>query len=519
MLAASRPEEVGALLLDTARRVGGALDGVVALVAPGTEAMTVIGTFGLEGAPLNRIATGTVRTPIRDAARSLEPIVIENAESFRKRYGDLAAIVSSIRDRARVAFPLRAGDVTIGAVTLGFPPRSFDANELDFLVAMANASAHALERIRLSDAERQARGMLDIVVAQMPVGVTIVGKDGRIRYRNGAYDRMLGAGTGNGTEGAAEPEGAGAAEAATWTALRSDGSPMRPEDLPAARSLASGEVVAEEEIRVVRADGKAIVIGQTSAPVSDSAGDIAGAVVVTLDITDRKEAAQLRDAFLGVLSHELRTPVTTIYGCAQLLLARGDRLGPAVGKELAADIAAESERLGRMVDDLLVLARAERGVDLTVRGAALVQHRLRSVVESLAAEWPDRHFVCEIPDDVPPVTGDEAYLEHVLRNLLGNAAKYGRHEVVARVAVKGYAVVVTVEDDGPGIPPEQRDHVFELFTRLEATNKLPGAGIGLFVARRLIEAMGGTVSVSSGSLGGAAFKVGLPRYEESAEPI
>ena len=272
-------------------------------------------------------------------------------------------------------------------------------------------------------------------------------------------------------------------------------------------------------MRVLRPDGTTTTIMQTSAPVYGRSDDVIGAVVVTTDVTARKEAEQLRDAFLGVLSHELRTPVTTISGCAQFLVARGRRLDSSVREELARDIAAESDRLCRMIDDLLVLARAERGVDLAVRTAALVQHRLRAVVAGLATEWPDRQFVCEIPADVPPVTGDDGYLDQILWNLLGNAAKYGHREVMARVSVGPDVVAVTVLDDGPGIPAADRERIFELFTRLETTNKVPGTGIGLFVARRLVDAMGGRITVADRTEGGAAFTVTLPRYLEGLDGV
>jgi len=498
---------VGDALLETAARVSGAVDGLVALVQPQTEELTNIGSFGFAQDALERgvASPSSTRTPIRDATRSAQPIVIEDAHAFAKRYGKLAAIVPQAQNRSRLAFPLRTADANIGGVTLGFEPRRFDENELDFFMSLANAAAQALERLRLSEAERDARGMLDTVVAQMPVGVTIADRDGRLLYRNAALDRiMLG-------RDVAGPAGDAS------TGLRPDGSRRAPGDWPEARSMATGELGVNEEIRVVRADGTAAVIMQTSAPVIDAANEIVGAVVVTLDVTERKEAEQLRDAFLGVLSHELRTPVTTIYGAAQYLVAHGERLEPAVRNELAGDIAAESERLDRMVDDLLVLARAERGVDLTAHGAALVQHRLRAVVASLAGAWPDRRFSCEIPEGVPPVTGDEAYLEHVLRNLLGNAAKYGKCEVAARVTVRGDTVTVTVLDDGPGVDPDQQERIFELFARAKATSRLPGAGIGLFVVRRLVEAMGGRVMVANRPEGGAAFTVTLPRYVEPAE--
>jgi PAS domain S-box-containing protein len=504
MLDIGSREEVGRRLLDAAARASGALDGLVALVDPQTQELEIIGSLGFEGIDLKRVAAtqASVRTPIRDVFESGQPIVLENAVAYRKRYGPLTSMISHMRDRARVAFPLRARNAIIGGVALGFAPRPFGRDELDFFASIANAAALALDRLRLSTAESHARGMLDTVVAQMPVGVTVTGRDGRIQYRNSAFDRIL--------EGA---EIRGGSES-NWLGLQGDGSRYRSDELPAARSLASGEVVVNEEMKLVRADGKSAVIMQTSAPVHDPSGDIIGAVVVTTDVTDRKEAEQLRDAFLGVLSHELRTPVTTISGCAQFLVARGPGLRDSVRAELARDIAAESDRLARMIDDLLVLARAERGVDLTARNATLVQHRLRAVVKVLAGEWPNRTFACRIPSNVPPVTGDDGYLDQVLWNLLSNAAKYGRREVTAQVHVHADAVEVTILDDGPGIPPAEHDRIFELFTRVQATSKLPGTGIGLFVVRRLVEAMGGRIALANRPEGGAAFTVTLPRYPE-----
>ena len=506
MLDVSDPSEVGRILLEAAQRATGCVDGLVALVAPETEAMTIIGSLGFEEIDLERVAQSPawVRTPIRDVTRSGEPLVIENAEAYRQRYGSMTSMLARLRDSGRVAFPLRARDSVIGGVVLGFEPRPIDAEELAFLVSLASSAALALERLRLATAESEARGMLDTVVAQMPVGVAVTDGDGRVLYRNTAFDQVL--------------EGIDVENLALDRIGRHlDGSGYRIEELPAARSLSSGEIVVNEELIVVRPDGRTASIAQTSAPVQDEYERIIGSVVVVADVTARKETELLRDAFLGVLSHELRTPVTTISGCAQLLVARGKRLDAATRDELAGDIAAESDRLCRMIDDLLVLAQAERGLDLTARNATLVQHRLRSVAQGLASEWPDRKFTCRIPADVPPVTGDDGYLDQVLWNLLGNAAKYGRREVTTSVAVHADEVTIEVADDGPGIPPAEQARVFELFARVEATSRLPGTGIGLFVVRRLVEAMGGRVEVANGPKGGAAFTVTLPRYVETAD--
>jgi signal transduction histidine kinase/GAF domain-containing protein len=513
LLVASTREEIARELLESGRRVSGAIDGIVCLIEPDTEAIEPIGDFGYAPESVLAISStpSSVRTPIRDAAKAGRAIVLDDSKAFVREYGSIASLAAEMRDRARVAFPMRAGDRTVGGVSLGFEPRPFQDPELSFFMSIANAAAMALERLRLQQAEREARGMLDVVVAQMPVGVTIAARDGSLLYRNAAYDAIAHCADGPYAAPGAQPT------IDSWMCLRGDGTEYVAGDVPVARSLASGEIVVNEEIRVLRRDGSQAVILQTSAPIFDSAGEIAGAVVVTLDISERKEAEQLRDAFLGVLSHELRTPVTTIYAASQFLANKGERLDAEVRKELAEDIVAESERLDRMVDDLLVLARAERGFDLTVRGAALVQHKLASLVSSLAATWPERRFSCQMPEDVPPVTGDEDYLEHVLRNLLGNAAKYGTSQVWVQVSVGPDGVSVDISDDGPGIAPDDRERVFELFTRLKATNRLPGAGIGLFVVRRLVEAMGGKVKVGNRPEGGAQFTVVLPRYLESSE--
>ena len=339
----------------------------------------------------------------------------------------------------------------------------------------------------------------------MPVGVTVAGRDGRILYRNVAFDQVFdGLAVENLTEG-------------SWAPLPRDKRRKRSVELPVSRSLSTGEVVVNEEMEVARPDGKTLAIMQSSAPVRDQSGAIIGAVAVTVDITQRKETEQLQDAFLSVLSHELRTPVTTISAGSQFLATRGKQLDPSVMVEVAQDVAAESDRLCRMIDDLLVLARAERGMDLTVNGVTSLQVRLPAVVAGVAAEWPDRHLVCDMPAEVPPVTGDDGYLDQVLWNLLGNAAKYGRREVTARVEVRDGHIELQVLDDGPGIPAGERDRIFELFTRVEATSQKPGTGIGLFVVRRLVAAMGGTISVANRPEGGAAFTVTLQVHSDAPE--
>ena len=200
----------------------------------------------------------------------------------------------------------------------------------------------------------------------------------------------------------------------------------------------------------------------------------------------------LRDAFVGVMSHELRTPVTTIYGAAKLLAKSPRR--PEL-ETLIEDIEEEADRLHRITEDLLVLSRAEHGLVEISPEPVLVQRLVPSVVAEVRRRHPDLDVRVDIAPALPPVSGDEAALRQVLVNLLTNAAKYGRG---APVRVDAVATVdrvrVRVEDHGPGLPAADLEPIFDLFYRSESNAKrASGTGIGLYVVRQLVLAMGGTV--------------------------
>ena len=198
-------------------------------------------------------------------------------------------------------------------------------------------------------------------------------------------------------------------------------------------------------------------------------GEPAQLAVVT-DISWRKETEEIRDRFIGVLSHELRTPITSIYGGAQLLLARGDQLAATTRNELLADVAGEADRLQRMVENLLILARVERGADVADVGPVLLQRILPSVLSREKAMWGSMRLTTEIPEGLPSVAGDEASIALVLRNLISNAGKYAGDGAEVRVSVTlepAGEIAVRVRDDGPGIDPDEADRLFTLYFRSE----------------------------------------------------
>jgi two-component system sensor histidine kinase KdpD len=230
---------------------------------------------------------------------------------------------------------------------------------------------------------------------------------------------------------------------------------------------------------------------------------------------------EFRDAFIGVVSHELRTPITTIYGMSNVLRQRHGTMDPAtVGRHLE-DIAVESDRLRRLTEDLLVLSQAEGGRLQVAADPVIVGHVIRTAVESERARSIGHTFTIDAPPQVPLVLGEELYVEQVLRNLLGNAAKYSppgtKVAVSARSASGG--VEVRVVDSGPGLPDGATEQLFNLFYRAPgAIQQTAGAGIGLFVCRELVRAMGGKVWAAPAASGtGAEFGFWLPAAEDEPD--
>jgi len=231
-----------------------------------------------------------------------------------------------------------------------------------------------------------------------------------------------------------------------------------------------------------------------------------------------REVVQMPEAFVGVLSHELRTPVTTIYGASKVLSRTASRITSRQRRQLLADIEAEAERLFRLVEDLLVLARFESPEAPAMRHEpALLQRVLPALLEQERGRWPLHEFRLDVPLGLPAIAADRTGVEQVVRNLLGNAAKYSPLGSVVELTAHDAETEVEVQvlDEGRGFPPEEASRLFELFYRSPSTSRtIGGAGIGLFVCRRLVEAMGGRIWARPRPAGGAEFGFALPVLSE-----
>jgi signal transduction histidine kinase len=256
--------------------------------------------------------------------------------------------------------------------------------------------------------------------------------------------------------------------------------------------LAEPAGLVETELRLHGPDGVEIPV---AASFSAMDGPTPGAVVVLRDLRSERAAEELRASFLAAVSHELRTPLALISGHVDSLLDLA--LDPAAQRRSVERIGTAAARLQALVDELLDLTQLEH--------ASLALHRSRLEVAELAdlvigglGEWPGMPPVqVAVPAGLPPVHVDAVRIGHVLVNLVDNARRYGRPggSIEIRARRQRATVVITVEDDGPGIPPDERLLVFDrLYRGRTARESHPGGtGLGLHVCRRLVEAHGGQI--------------------------
>jgi K+-sensing histidine kinase KdpD len=411
-----------------------------------------------------------------------------------------AAEVAAFGLRSAMIVPIRLREETIGAVIVATADAQHVYEPTDVAVAevLAQRSAKAIDNgrlhreiQRLAEFEQERAAEMESVVGAIGEGIVVCDPQGTVRVINAAASQMLGGPVASldGLRAQVQPRAA---------SLPEPGVPFGPVEFqPTGRRSAWLELTAYPVTRaadVVRGSG--------------------GSVYVIRDVTAFRQGQRLREAFLGLLSHELRTPVTTIYAAANVLGKPGSTLPEPTRQEILGDMVGEANRLYRLVEDLMVLARFDEGLELA-RDPNLLQHLVPAVLESERARWPHVRFELHQERSLPTVNGDETSIQQVLRNMLSNAAKYSPVGTTVEVRVESDAdgAVVRVLDEGPGIRADEADDLFDPFYRSPATAKMAsGAGIGLYVCRRLLDAMGGRIWARPRAHAGSEFAFWLPRY-------
>jgi two-component system, chemotaxis family, CheB/CheR fusion protein len=313
-----------------------------------------------------------------------------------------------------------------------------------------------------------------------------------------------------------------------------DGSPMAHGDCPMAVALKEERPVRDQEALLEQPDGTRVWFRPYPTPIRDASGRMTGAVNVLIDLTElrrteealRTSAAELaasnavKDEFLGLVSHELRTPITTVLGNAQLLSDKGDAIPEEIRAAMLGDIAAESERLLGIVENLLLLTRLDAGHHPDPEPQVLA-HVVRTTVEAFHRHHPSRDVQLQQEPRHLIVEADRPLLELLIENLISNANKYSPETETIEIDLRATEdeAIVRVLDRGIGLQEIDADRLFTPFYRSPtAKATTSGIGIGLAACRRVVEALGGRIWAAPRPDGGSEFGFSLPLAGVSGDP-
>jgi PAS domain S-box-containing protein len=281
---------------------------------------------------------------------------------------------------------------------------------------------------------------------------------------------------------------------------------------PVAQVLREGAIVAlANHTILIRKDMTEVPIDDSGAPIKNRHGDPTGVVLVFRDITERKKLDLAKDEFIGLVSHELRNPLTIVTGSLATAMTPG--ISEADARMLIENALEGSRSMNDIISNLLELSRYQANRLRMADEAVDVSAVYEKVVEKIKQEYPSMTYTLEKEPDVPVVRADRLRVERILSNLIENAAKYssGGSTITTRIGTSTDGLRVEVIDQGIGIPEERQCELFEPFRRLvNHSEYTKGLGLGLVVCKRLVEAHGGKIEVKSKPGEGSNFAFTLP---------
>ncbi len=355
------------------------------------------------------------------------------------------------------------------------------------------------------EALRASEERLKRIMETITDAIVIINMEGRFTFANPAAERIFGLSRDTITQRkVGDP---------AWRLTTLEGRPFHREELAFERAIRTGETVSNLMMAIDRPDGRRVILSVNAAPLRDSTGGIVGVVESLADVTEREQLDRLRDEFLATAAHELKTPVATIKGYAQLLLewTPGGH-DPREGAALVA-INRQSDRINRLVQELLEFTRLQQKQFKLQRQVFELGELAAEVVARQRPLHPDHQFVLERKGQAW-VNADRDRIDDVLSNLLDNAVKVMPEGGKVSIAVytQGEMAIAAVTDQGPGIPPESVPHIFEQFyeAHVGTIYDRGGMGIGLYISREIVIRHGGNMWFESTWGKGTTFYLSLP---------
>jgi signal transduction histidine kinase len=400
--------------------------------------------------------------------------------------------------------PLAAHGQVIGVIFIFRNyPDLFTSNDRVLLQAFADQAAVAVYNAKLYGQITYEKQRLDALLDSAADGILILNSDHTVERCNIAFEKLIGEkrdqivskAHNEIIRWAREPQGTTLEEA------EQGGWPLSP----------SATLYVEGDLE--RSLPPPLPVGVTYAPLLSDDGKLRNIVLSIRDITHFRTAEEIKSTFISIISHELRTPVTLIKGYASTLRRDDAKWDRTVVRDSLAVIEEEADRLSKMIDDLLDASRLQAGGITLNRADVSLPALAGRVAERFTPQSQKHSIVTDFPSKFPVILGDETRLDQVLVNLVSNSLKYApKGEIKISGAVRPEQVIICVSDEGPGIDTRDLPHIFDRFYRsTNAAKQTKGAGLGLYLARAIVEAHGGRIWAEPKPDEGARICFSLPR--------
>ena len=434
--------------------------------------------------------------------------------------------------------PLRFGDVASQMRSLGFPDlpiqtllgapmrhrgehvgnlyvaekeggREFTREDEETLVMFASQATLVVVNARRHREEQRARADLEALINTSPVGVAVFNATTGAPVSFNREARRI-------VDGLRNPDQSPEQLLEVLTCRRADGREVSLLESSLPELLRAGETVRVEEMVLRVPDGRSVTTLVNATPIYSAEGRVESVVVTLQDMTPLEDLERLRAEFLGMVSHELQTPLASIRGSATTLLDDEPDLDPAEMRQFHRIIQREASRMRGLISDLLDVARIETGTLPVAPGPAELAALVDEARNAFLSAGGGNHLRIELPPDLPWVLADRRRIVQVLGNLLANAARHSPESSAIRVAAvrEDIHVAVSVIDEGRGVAAERLPHLFRKFSRSEGEDPgrgLGGSGLGLAICKGIVEAHGGRIWAESDGEGlGARFTFTIP---------
>jgi PAS domain S-box-containing protein len=422
-----------------------------------------------------------------DVFQSLAPVAVDNAAADSHLGADVLVPAGY---SAFLGVPLFGPEGAPAGVLAVYArrPRTWRGEEIEALQALGGNTSAALANAELYSRVSLEKERSVAILANIADGIVAVDRDGNVVLWNAAAEQITGV-----------PQ----EEAIGHTTLQ-----VLQRDLES-----GGEAPAGQRLVSILRGGEEVWLSLSEAVMRDPLGAVAGRIFAFRDISADRMVEQVKSDFVAAVSHELRTPLTSIYGFAETLLRQDIPFGEEERRTFLGYIASESGRLTEIVDQLLNVARLDAG-DLQVElGRIDVGSVMSEVVETVEGA-NDHRFEIDLPEEPLAAEADPDKVRQVFNILVENALRYSPEGGTVTVGARRNAdrVEVRVVDEGMGIPAAEREWIFRKFYRAEsaARDGAAGTGLGLFIAKELVNAMGGRIWVDSTEGEGSSFAFELP---------